>query len=237
MKAINCFLLSFLSVFLSSSCASNPAQLSSPWKTEHLKNGSVTFYAIYNEKNRNIAQERNHIFHEAGNIVLVREIIGAKEEELFRLKLDKTNLTPIYLELISSKEADQTVLLKGTKMNRAWLVENRKSPTVKYKQFYLGKDSIVEQEALVFLMAAFPFEDMNSTSVRTVFSRNELDATVSIEILDPETIQIADQSYLCHTLHFISLGVKAWYMKEAPHLLVQSKKGAETIKLLSWNGI
>lgn len=237
MKYLRNFLSLFFCLLMASSCASNPEQLSSPWKSEHLKNGSVTFYAVYNEKNRNIAQERNHIFHEAGNIVLVREIIGAEEEELFRLKLDKTNLSPVSLELVSSIEADQTILLQGNKMNRAWIVENKKTQPAKLKQFYLGKDSVIEQEALVFLMAAFPFESMTSTSVRTLFSRKELDAEVFIELLNPETIQIADQNYECHTLHFTSLGITAWYMKEAPHLLVQSKKGAETTKLLSWNGI
>jgi hypothetical protein len=237
MKHFKCLFSLFLCLFLFSSCTSNPEQLSSPWNTEHLKNGSVTFYAVYNEKNRNIAQERNHIFHEAGNLVLVREIIGAEEEEIFRLKMEKSNLVPIYLEVNSSKDAEQSTLIKGQKMNRAWIVENKKTQAVKLKQFYLGKDAVIEQEALVFLMAAFPFESMSNTSVRTLFSRKELDAEVFIELLEPETIQIADQSYACYTLHYTSLGITAWYMKEAPHLLVQSKKGAETTKLLSWNGI
>lgn len=226
-----------LSLFVLSSCASDSKQVSSLWNTEHLKNGSVTFYAVYNEKNRNIAQERNHIFHEVGNLILVREIIGADEEEIFRLKMDKSSLVPLFLEINSSKEAEQNTLIKGQKMNRAWMVENKKTQPTKLKQFYLGKDAVIEQEALVFLMASFPFDSMSSASVRTLFSRKELDSQASIELLDTETIQIADQSYECFTLHFTSLGVKAWYMKEAPHLLVQSKKGAETTKLLSWNGI
>jgi hypothetical protein len=237
MKHLSKLLSLFFCLLMVSSCTSNPELASSPWNTEHLKNGSVTFYAVYNEKNRNIAQERNHIFHEAGNLVLVREIIGADEEEIFRLKMNKSNLLPMVLEVSASKEAEQTVLIKGQKMNRAWIVENKKTQAVKVKQFYLGKDPVVEQEALVFLMASFPFESMSNTSVRTLFSRKELDAEIFIELLEPETIQISDQSYECYTLHYTSLGITAWYMKEAPHLLVQSKKGAETMKLLSWNGI
>lgn len=237
MKKFKCVFTLCLCLFVFSACSSDSKQVSSLWNAEHLKNGSVTFYAVYNEKNRNIAQERNHIFHEAGNLVLVREIIGAEEEEIFRLKMDKSSLVPLFLEINSSKEAVQNTLIKGQKMNRAWIVENKKTQPTKVKQFYLGKDTIIEQEALVFLMASFPFDSMSSTSVRTLFSRKELDSQVFIELLDTETIQIADQSYECYTLHFSSLGVKAWYMKEAPHLLVQSKKGAETTKLLSWNGI
>jgi len=230
-------LSSFLCFFVLSSCIQPAQEKKEIWKTDRIRNGSVSYYAIFDEKNRNISQQWNHIFYEAGRIVLVREIIGGESEEILRIAMNKISLQPESVEIRDSIETEQNILFKGNLKNRAYITENLLENQTQRKQYYLGKDTFIEHEALIFLMAAYPFGELNRVSVRSISTRLNLDSQVSIEFVGKETIEISGVSYETYRLYFPTMDITSWYMEDEPHILIQSTQGPISTRLLNWNGI
>jgi hypothetical protein len=224
-------------IFFFVSCSSSLPTESSLWKTDRLRNGSVTYYSTTNDKGKIIGNEWNHIFYEAGSLVIVREIVGSEEEQLLRIKMDKASLMPLFLEITSSENTEQTLLYQGKKKNRAYFVENNTATPKQHKQFYLGKGTLIEQEVLVFLMASYPFAELSRINLRTINTRKALESELSVEYRKIESIQMEGIDVEAYRLDYPSFGITAWYMIDAPHLLLRSKQGANTTDLINWNGI
>ncbi len=232
----NLIILSFISCFFIA-CTPDREEGPSFWRTENLRNGSVSFYRKTDQNDNVVEEYWNHTFVEFGEIILIQEMISIEEKQILRVRMDQQTLQPNYVEIVAPDDADQEILIRGETVSRSYFVENKTARRPSKNRVYYGREPLIEQEVMQHIMQAFPFESYNQIATKTIHTRREAQSETNIDFLGTDTIAYKDENLETYQLYFSATGMTAWYMKEAPHLLVKSRQGAYVTRLTQWNGI
>ena len=89
MRRATALLLIFtLLIFLQISCTKEDQKVLIEVDPSHLRNGSTSIYALYDEKGKSVYTFRDNVFINPDNILIIRELTEQDNEEILRAKLN-----------------------------------------------------------------------------------------------------------------------------------------------------
>ena len=228
-----------------------PVQDWIPLQTELLHNGSVAMYSIKNKLGEVEVYYTNHILRETDNCVIVQEYTGKTKEYTKRLRLDGASLNLISYDVIQNNtEADlnsttinsvQFTMLSGKKTHQTYLISDFLDEKPKYTRLFIG-DFFIENDFLLTLLTAFPFETTKQGTYKVVRTMSVMDKnektnweTKTFSITGKEEILYKRKPIPVYKVSFPAEKANAWFSQETPHMLIRAEFPTNTIELIDWN--
>lgn len=217
-----------------------------PLRSDYMHNGSVSMYSIKNKLGDILVYYKNHVLIEAGNYVISQEYTGQTEEFTRRLRLDGSTLNMISYEIVQDNtEVDkskttinqlQFVMLTGKKTNQTYFITDFQDEKPKYSRLFIG-NFFIENDFLLTLLSAFPFEELSYASYNIVSTVNKKNSVSSFTVTGKEKILYKRKMIPTYRVNFPTEKSNAWFSQEIPHMLIKAEFPDRTIELVDWNEI
>ena len=239
MRRVTALLLIFtLLIFLQISCAKEDQKVLIEVDPSHLRNGSTSIYALYDEKGKSVYTFRDNVFINPDNILIIRELTEQDNEEILRAKLDSRLLSPIQLQIVKSESQTETPHFLGEKKGKSYVItewDENQNPS--YKKIYVGSEQFFEDELLLHLMSCFPLKVGVGGKFKYVNTRKKSSGYEYYKVVGTENIIAANNKYESIKVEIPGNNCTAWFLKDSPHILLKAKFQSLELQLTAWNNI
>jgi len=237
MKKITLFLILIFSISIIS-CSNNKDSnviVSINVNPDFLKNGSVSIYSVSESETDEISYFTNYILSQSESILIIKDLNNNIEEKIQRYKLDKKNLSILSTEIVKSNGDKQDILFKGTKKGNYFELVDSSNKDLITKRIITGNNQYFEEDLILQLIACFPLNKDQIHNFKFVSTINQIQGEESYKVIGEDIVTVMNKKFNSIKVELINSRCTAWFLEEAPHILLRAVYPDNVIEITNWN--
>ena len=231
-------LLIFLSLINIISCSNNlKINININVNPDYLKNGSVSIYSVSDSNTDDISYFTNYILAEPERILIIKDLNNNIEEKIHRYKVDKKNLSVLNSEIVKSNGVKQDILFKGTRRGNYFELIDSSNKETKTKRINIGNNQYFEDDIILQLLSCFPLNKDLIHNFKYISTSSQAEGEESYKVIGVDAITVMNKKFNSIKVELVNSRCTAWFLEEAPHILLKAVYPNNVIEIINWNYI